>query len=55
MDNDKLIDGEAYLGNDKIYYHGYVTDTEIVVESLANPEIVDGINNREVNKAKGEQ
>jgi hypothetical protein len=53
MDNDKLITGKAYLGNERIYYHGYVTDTEIVVERLVNPEIVDGINNREVNKAKG--
>jgi len=52
------------MDNEEIYYNGAINESGIIVadtskpldsegKPLANPEIVDGINNREVNKAKG--
>ena len=58
MDNDKLIDGEAYLGNDRVKYQGHVTETEIVLvvddkDPIISAGVYNGIEQREVNKAKG--
>jgi len=52
---------------DNVYYHGWITDSGLIIsvdtskpldrdgKPLANPEIVDGIELREVNKLKGDK
>jgi len=52
------------MDNEEIYYNGAINSSGVIVadtskpldkdgKPLANPEIVDGIAQREVNKAKG--
>ena len=57
-DKANLVGGVAYYGNIRINFHGHVTNTELIVtiddaNPLVNEDIVNGINNREVNKLKG--
>jgi len=53
------------MDNETVYYRGWITDTGLILadssdqvdsngKPLANPQIVDGIAQRKVNKAKGE-